>query len=82
MPCPYLEYRSADEDAEFDHERPYCAIQATFVSPMRADVCNDRFAFHHAADCDVYRAAAGAAATPDYADPDARAVESDDPPAD
>ncbi|WP_255473107.1 hypothetical protein [Halorubrum sp. JWXQ-INN 858] len=26
-----------------------------FVSPMRADVCNDRFEFSHDADCEVYR---------------------------
>jgi len=55
MPCPYLEYRSADEDQEFDHDRPYCGIQETFVSPMQADICNDRFDLHHADDCAVYR---------------------------
>lgn len=63
MPCPHLEYRSADEDHEFDHERPYCGVKETFVSPMRADVCNDRFDLHHAADCEVYRGAVGTDAT-------------------
>jgi hypothetical protein len=57
MTCPHLEYRDEDETVSFDHERPYCAIQETFVSPMQADVCNDRFGFSHASDCDVYRRA-------------------------
>ena len=54
MGCPYLEYRDSDEDVEFDHERPYCRVQENFVSPMKADICNDRFEFHHAEDCEVY----------------------------
>lgn len=54
MPCPHLEYRRDDGESEFDHERPYCAVQGAFVSPMRADICNDRFEFHHAEDCPVY----------------------------
>ncbi|WP_435346449.1 hypothetical protein [Haloarchaeobius sp. HRN-SO-5] len=54
MGCPYLEYREFDEDGENDHERPYCAIQEEFVSPMKADICNDRFEFHHAEHCEVY----------------------------
>ena len=56
MSCPYLEYRNEDGDQAFDHERPYCAIQEAFVSPMQADICNDRFDFYHAEDCAVYRA--------------------------
>jgi hypothetical protein len=59
MPCPYLEYLQRDEDHEFDHERPWCAAQSSFVSPMRADICNDRFEFDHECDCQVYERATG-----------------------
>ena len=55
MTCPYLEYRRADGEREFDHERPYCTVAEEFVSPMMADICNDRHGFDHGADCDVYR---------------------------
>jgi hypothetical protein len=55
MTCPHLEYRRADGDQEFDHERPYCAILGEFVSPVRADICNDRFDFDHERHCDVFR---------------------------
>lgn len=58
MACPYLEYRESDDTHEFDHERPYCTASGEFVSPMRADVCNDRHEFDHTSDCDVYRKAA------------------------
>lgn len=54
MTCPHLEYRRRDEDHEFDHERPYCAAVDDFVSPMRADVCNDRHDFHHAEHCEFF----------------------------
>ncbi|WP_254839548.1 hypothetical protein [Natronomonas marina] len=57
MACPYLRYRASDEEHEFDHERPYCAAMGRFVSPMRADVCNDRHDFSHETHCDVYRRA-------------------------
>lgn len=72
MACPHLDYRTADDEHEFDHERPYCAVLDEFVSPMRADICNDRFDFHHAEDCEVFKAndvaaetTAGAATTVD-----------------
>lgn len=57
MPCPFLEYRDGDDDHDFDHLRPYCAAQESFVSPMRADICKDRHDFDHRTDCDVFRAA-------------------------
>lgn len=60
MTCPYLEYRSSDDDHEFDAERPYCTAKVAFVSPMLADVCNDRDRFDHTEDCDIYRASAAA----------------------
>ena len=65
MTCPRLEYRSADDTHEFDHERPYCTAAGAFVSPMKADVCNDRFEFHHAQDCEVYKSAVEALAADD-----------------
>lgn len=55
MTCPYLEYRREGDGFSFDHERPFCDASGTFVSPMRADICNDRYEFHHTADCEVYR---------------------------
>jgi len=57
MSCPYLEYRRRADGQSFDHERAYCTVMAAFCTPMRADVCNDRFDFDHAAHCDVYQAA-------------------------
>lgn len=55
MSCPYLDYRRSDgEGLEFDHERAYCLVQESFVSPVRADVCNDRDRFHHTTHCEVY----------------------------
>ena len=67
MTCPRLEYRSSDEDHEFDHERPYCTVMGEFVSPMKADVCNDRFAFHHQDHCEVFQSLAE---TPPVSDDD------------
>ena len=55
MTCPYLEYRDSDSDHEFDHERPYCDLSDSFVSPMRADICNDRHDFSHEADCEIFQ---------------------------
>lgn len=54
MVCPHLEYRKSDEEREFDRERGYCTVTETFVSPMKADICNDRYNFDHAEDCDVF----------------------------
>jgi len=58
MTCPYLEYRRSDDTHEFDHDRPFCAIDESFVSPMKADICNDRHDFGHATHCEVFRRAA------------------------
>jgi hypothetical protein len=55
MTCPYLEYRRSDGEYEFDHERPFCSVNDEFVSPMKADICNDRFAFDHESDCEVFK---------------------------
>lgn len=64
MACPYLRYRSNDEEHDFDHERPYCTATGGFVSPMRADICNDRHGFSHTTHCEVYqRAVEGTADT-------------------
>ncbi|MBV0901971.1 hypothetical protein [Haloarcula salina] len=56
MACPYLEYRSADGHASFDHERAYCTASSSLVQPMRADICNDRYDLDHERDCEIYRA--------------------------
>lgn len=58
MTCPYLEYRASVDDASFDDERAYCTVADRFVQPMRADICNDRYALDHAQDCEIYRDAA------------------------
>lgn len=55
MVCPYLGYRSGDESNEFEHPRAYCGATEEFVSPMHADICNNRDRFHHAEYCEVYR---------------------------
>ncbi|XVH33592.1 hypothetical protein ACNS7O_18240 (plasmid) [Haloferacaceae archaeon DSL9] len=55
MSCPYLDYRRNNDEHSFDHERPYCTVTENFVSPMKADLCNDRFDFHHSDHCEVYK---------------------------
>jgi hypothetical protein len=56
MACPYLEYREGDGTHSFDHERAYCAAAETFVQPIRADICNDRYNLDHGQDCEIFRA--------------------------
>ncbi|MDF9746209.1 hypothetical protein [Natrinema salsiterrestre] len=55
MTCPYLSYRESAGDREFETERAYCDVVEEFVSPMRADVCNDRHELNHERDCEFYR---------------------------
>jgi hypothetical protein len=55
MTCPYLSYRQSAGDHEFETERAYCDVVEEFVSPMRADVCNDRHELNHERDCEFYR---------------------------
>jgi len=59
MACPYLEYRRAADGREFETPRAYCGVVESFVQPMRADVCNDRYDLDHETDCEYYREAAG-----------------------
>lgn len=54
MTCPFLEYRSDTDEQPFDHARPYCRAVDRFVQPMRADICNDRYALHHESDCEIF----------------------------
>ena len=54
MTCPYVEYRQEHESQAFDESRAYCTAAGTFVHPLRADICNDRYAFDHAEDCEIY----------------------------
>ncbi|MFB6269310.1 MAG: hypothetical protein ABEH83_05160 [Halobacterium sp.] len=55
MTCPHLEYRSEGDGQSFDTERAYCGVTESFVQPMRADVCNDRYDLHHAEHCEIFR---------------------------
>ena len=55
MPCPQLVYRRSDEDKSFEHERPYCTVAETFVQPMRADICANRYGLAHERHCEIYR---------------------------
>ena len=57
MTCPKLSYRQSAGDKEFDTERAYCTVVEEFVSPMRADVCNDRHELNHERDCEFFREA-------------------------
>ena len=52
--CPYLEYRRADDEHDFDAERAYCTVEKRFVQPMRADICNDQYELDHETDCEIY----------------------------
>jgi hypothetical protein len=54
MTCPYLDYRAFDPSPA-DETRAYCTVVDEFVQPMRADVCNDRYALEHATHCEIYR---------------------------
>lgn len=54
MTCPFLEYRGTANDREFDVARAYCTAAGEFVQPMRADICNDRYALDHATDCEIF----------------------------
>ncbi|WP_255170390.1 hypothetical protein [Natrononativus amylolyticus] len=65
MTCPYLEYRDAGDGKTFDVARAYCTAAGEFVQPMRADICNDRFALEHTRDCEIYLAHEGGRAEAD-----------------
>jgi len=56
MTCPFLDYRRESEDRAFETPRAYCTAAETFVQPMRADVCNDRYDLVHDVDCEIYAA--------------------------
>ena len=55
MTCPFLTYRSEHGETAFDHERAFCTAVDQFVQPMRADICNDRYALDHGSDCEIFR---------------------------
>ena len=55
MACPHLEYRTESDDRSFDHERAFCRLAGSFVRPVKADICNDRFEFDHREQCDLFR---------------------------
>jgi hypothetical protein len=56
MPCPFLAYRESGDGHEFDTPRAYCTADGSFVQPMRADICNDRYDLAHETDCEIYLA--------------------------
>jgi hypothetical protein len=56
MTCPHLEYRHEADNSSFETARAYCTAAETFVQPMRADICNDRYDLVHTTDCEIYRA--------------------------
>lgn len=64
MSCPYLEYRDSNDDHEFDHDRPFCTVAETFVSPMRADICNARHGFDYEQHCEIFPGLAAEATSP------------------
>lgn len=53
MSCPYLAYRSPPENTD-GTPRAYCEVVERFVQPMRADICNDRYALDHETHCEIY----------------------------
>lgn len=55
MVCPYLERRREGAGARFAEARPYCAVVDSFVQPMRADICAERYGLDPAAHCEYYR---------------------------
>lgn len=55
MTCPYLDYRREAGERSFSEPRAYCTAATTFVQPMRADICNDRYDLDHETDCEIYR---------------------------
>jgi hypothetical protein len=59
MVCPHLEYRREADERTFETERAYCGVVESFVQPMRADVCNDRYDLEHDQHCEIYRAHEG-----------------------
>ena len=61
MTCPLLEYRRDGGDHSFETACAYCTATETFVEPMRADICNDRYDLHHAEDCEIYESHASEA---------------------
>jgi hypothetical protein len=55
MTCPHLAYRTEADGQSFDTARAYCGVTESFVQPMRADVCDDRYDLHHAEHCEIFR---------------------------
>lgn len=55
MACPFLEYRRAFGEREFDEQRAFCTAVEEFVQPMRADICNDRYDLDHERHCEIYQ---------------------------
>jgi len=56
MTCPFLDYRDSAGEESFAVERAYCTAAGQFVQPLRADVCNDRYALDHTEHCEIFQA--------------------------
>ncbi|WP_313695876.1 hypothetical protein [Halorarum halobium] len=59
MTCPHLEYRDSHGEREFETARAFCTVTDTFVQPVRADICNERYDLDPEADCKYFREHAG-----------------------
>lgn len=55
MACPFFDYRNADDEHEFDHDRPFCEVLDEFVLPIRADICKNEREWSHEEHCEIYR---------------------------
>ena len=64
MVCPYLDRRREGAEQTFAEARPYCAVVESFVQPMRADICAERYGLDPARHCEFYREREGIDAGP------------------
>lgn len=55
MGCPFLNYQAQHGEQRFDEPRAFCTAVDEFVSPMRADICNDRYDLDYEDHCEIYR---------------------------
>lgn len=54
--CPLLIYRKEHREQSFDTARAFCTATDSFVQPMRADICNNRYGLTHTTNCEIYDA--------------------------
>jgi hypothetical protein len=56
MTCPHLEYRRESDEQAFEVARAYCTAAETFVEPVRADICNNRYDLAYDDHCEIFQA--------------------------